>query len=215
MKTVRSVTFVATALTVTAITWPASVAGGIKCWTNNQGVRECGNIVPPEYAQKSHRELNPQGILIGEKARAKTQEELDRERVEARQRAAERAEQARLAREQARRDRALLQTFTTEEDMVLARDGKLQALEARVRHVEGRIGKLDQSLANLRSRAALLERRGKTAPDELQEEIREVEQRIQENVALIELWRAEQDDVRASFETDVERFRQLKGNSQL
>lgn len=22
----------------------------IKCWTNNEGVRECGNRVPPEYS---------------------------------------------------------------------------------------------------------------------------------------------------------------------
>ncbi|MFZ0254376.1 MAG: hypothetical protein WAN46_01750 [Gammaproteobacteria bacterium] len=214
MKSFRTCTFVATGLIVILVGWPTWVAGGIKCWTNSEGMRECGNVVPPEYAQKSHRELNPQGVLIEQTARAKTQEELQQEQAEKRKRAAEKAELARIAHEQAKRDRVLLHTFTTEEDMALARDGKLQTIEARVRHVEGRIGKLDQSLENRRARAALLERRGNIAPAELQKEILDIEREISDNRELIQLWRAEQGSVRASFEVDLQRFRQLKGNRQ-
>lgn len=212
MRRSRACRFVATGLTAILLSWPAWVTSGIKCWTNNEGVRECGNIVPPEYAQRSHRELNQQGVLIGQAARAKTQQELEREQAERRKRAAEKAELARIAREQKMRDRVLLHTFTTEEDMVLARDGKLQAIEARVRHVVSRIVRLHQSLENLRARAALLERRGDVVPEELQKEILDVEGEITDNRKLIERWRTEQEEVRTSFETDVERFRQLKGN---
>jgi hypothetical protein len=215
MKSFRTCTLAATGLAALLVGWPTWVAGGIKCWTNSEGLRECGNVVPPEYAQKSHRELNQQGILIEQTARAKTPEELHREQAEKRKHAAENAERARIAQEQARRDRVLLHTFTTEEDMVLARDGKLQTIEARVRHVEGRLGKLDQSLESRRTRAALLERRGSIAPEELQEEILDIEREISDNRGLIELWRAEQEGVRASFEADLQRFRQLKGNGQL
>ena len=48
----------------------------IKCWTNKDGVRECGESVPPEYAQKSHQELSDQGTVIEEQARAKTPDAL-------------------------------------------------------------------------------------------------------------------------------------------
>ena len=47
------------ALAVALLPLPASA--GIKCWTNDDGVRECGNTVPPKYAQKAHRELT--GVL--------------------------------------------------------------------------------------------------------------------------------------------------------
>ncbi len=48
----------------------------IKCWTNKDDIRECGNVVPPEYSQKGHEELSDQGIVIDRKERAKTPEEL-------------------------------------------------------------------------------------------------------------------------------------------
>ena len=41
-----------------------SDAARIKCWTNNEGVRECGNAVPPEYAQKGHKEVSKSGSLF-------------------------------------------------------------------------------------------------------------------------------------------------------
>jgi hypothetical protein len=213
MRRFRACTVVGIGLTAIVLGWPAWVNSGIKCWTNREGVRECGNIVPPEYAQRSHRELNQQGVLIGKTARAKTQEELEREHAERRKRAAEKAERARIAREQERRDRTLLQTFTTEEDMVLARDGKLQAIEARIRHIESRIVKLHQSLEHRRARAALLERRGDAVPEKLQKKILDVQGEIRNKRQLIEQWRTEQEEVRASFEGDLERFRQLKGNA--
>lgn len=212
MKSLRICKLVAVAVTAMFIIWPPSAVSGIKCWTNSQGVRECGNVVPPEYAQRSHRELNQQGILIGRTARAKTQDELERDQAERQRRAAEEAKLARIAREQAKRDRVLLYTFTTEEDMFLARDGKLQAIETRVRHAQSRIVKLEQTLENLRARAALLERRGSVVPEKLREEIVAGEREIANKRESIEQLRTEQKDVRASFEADLLRFRQLKGN---
>jgi len=50
---------------------PLPASAGIKCWTNDDGVRECGNTVPPEYAQKSHRELTGEGITVSTTKRAK------------------------------------------------------------------------------------------------------------------------------------------------
>ena len=49
---------------------------GFQCWTNSEGVRECGNVVPPEYSQKETRTYNEQGVNTGVKNRALTREEL-------------------------------------------------------------------------------------------------------------------------------------------
>ena len=53
-----------------------SAEAAIKCWTNKEGVRECGNAVPPEYAQQAHEEKSTSGMTIKRTERSKTPEEL-------------------------------------------------------------------------------------------------------------------------------------------
>ena len=55
--------------------------GKIKCWHNKDGVRECGNAVPPEYAQQQSEEKDKSGLTVKTQERAKTQEELEAERA--------------------------------------------------------------------------------------------------------------------------------------
>ena len=52
---------------LTTISGPASAR--FKCWTNHEGVRECGEKVPPEFAQQGHQEMSKQGVVVGKKER--------------------------------------------------------------------------------------------------------------------------------------------------
>lgn len=179
---------------------------GIKCWTNDEGIRECGNVVPPEFAQQGHKEINKQGITIKEMQPAKSPEEI----AEERRRAEEREAAARTAVEQASKDRVLLDTFTTTDDIMLARDGKLQAIESRIMHTQKRVEKLHGELEKLRTEAAGMERSGKPVPEQLQVEIIETERHIQDNLGFIESRRQEQAELRAQFDADLARYRALK-----
>lgn len=178
----------------------------IKCWTNKDDVRECGNVVPPEYSQKGHEELSDQGIVIDRKERAKTPEELEEER----RLAAIQAEEDRKARKKEIADRVLLDTFASEDDLVLARDGKLAAIEQTIHVTESRIKKLQKSLNEIMSMAAEMERRGKPPADGTQNEIDVVRAQIAENRAYIKTLHKEQDAVRNAFESDLTRFKELK-----
>ena len=178
----------------------------IKCWTNKDDVRECGNVVPPEYSQKGHEELSDQGIVIDRKERAKTPEELEEER----RLAAIQAEEDRKARKKEIADRVLLDTFASEDDLVLARDGKLAATEQTIHVTESRIKKLQKSLNEIMSMAAEMERRGKSPADGTQNEIDAVRAQIAENRAYIKTLHKEQDAVRNAFESDLTRFKELK-----
>lgn len=53
-----------------------ALAGRIKCWTNDDAVRECGNVIPPQYSQQDHKEINRQGVTVATSRRAKTKDEL-------------------------------------------------------------------------------------------------------------------------------------------
>ncbi len=191
-----------------ASSWP--VSAGIKCWTNKDGFRECGDRLPPEYAQEGHEELSGSGIRIKVTARAKTQEEI----LEAQRLAAAKAEQERIARVKAAKqlahDQVLLQTFTTEEDLLLARDGKLAVIESRIKLAQNRVAKMETNLERLKAQAAQQERAGRTVAAKLQKSIAKVRKRIQSHLGYIEDRRGDQDKIRERFQADQQRFRDLK-----
>lgn len=195
---------------VTALV-PLSASAGIKCWTNDEGVRECGNAVPPKYSQKGHREISDTGITLSTTDRAKSKEELRTEREEAARLAAIRAEEERKIRERETKDRVLLSTYTTEEDLKLAHQGQVAAIDLRIEHTELILKQLDQSLAELRGKAAKLERKGKPITPELKNQIAKVKAQRDDSEAFIEKRRIQKAELAAQFDVDLNRYRELKG----
>ncbi|MDX1434741.1 MAG: DUF4124 domain-containing protein [Gammaproteobacteria bacterium] len=192
---------------------PFPTAAGFKCWTNKEGVRECGNVIPPEYAQQEHRELSSTGVTLNKTSRAKTEEELRKEREEQARLAAIKAEEERIRREKEARDRVLLSTFTTEEDLLLARDGQLAAIDTRIMHTQQVLTQLEGSLEQLRAEAASLERSGKGLSDELLEKISAVQRQIESSATFIAERRRYKEELAAQFEADLLRYRELKGTT--
>jgi hypothetical protein len=192
---------------------PATAAAGIKCWTNNEGIRECGNAVPPEYAQKAHREITETGITVSTTERAKTKEELRKEREEEARLAVIRAEEQRKKREREAKDRVLLSTFTTENELKLAHEGQVKAIDVRIGHTEKILKQLEQNLEQLRSQAAALERSGKPITPELKSKIAKVQQQMQDRQGFIESRRLLKEELAAQFTADLDRYRELKGIS--
>lgn len=187
--------------------YPPSASAGFKCWTNSEGVRECGNVVPPEYAQQGHVEKSNEGYVIRTQDRAKTQAELEQERKQA----AERATQLELEREQAQRDRVLLATFASLSDLLLTRNSQIQAIESRIQHTKRIADKLEERKQELMSEAAGFERSGKKVPKSLHQEIFEVQRQIEENLSSVEERKHERAELEAKFESDLARYKVLKG----
>ena len=133
---------------------PASHAT-IKCWKNSDGVRECGNAVPPEYAQQGHEERSARGLVMAKQAPAKTAEEIEEQRLQAERE----AEEARLKKIQAAKDRVLLDTFSNIDDMELARDGQLVSITSQIKLNESQIIKLEKDIDERIAAAAELERK--------------------------------------------------------
>lgn len=213
MNSSRVALFVYALAGLVAVLLPASASAGIKCWTNNDGVRECGNVVPPEYAQKGHREMTETGVTVGTTRRAKTSEELRKSREEEARLAAVRAEEARNMRERKTKDRVLLSTFTTEKELTLAHEGQVAAIDTRIGHTEKILKQLEHTLTQLRSQAAKLERSGKTITPEIKGRIAKTEQRMQDRKDFIESRRLQKAELAAQFSKDLDRYRELKGIS--
>lgn len=183
-----------------------STQARIVCWTNKDGVKECGDRVPPEYAQKERQELNKQGLVIDETERAKTEEELE----EAKHRAEMAAEQQRLAEEKAKHDKILLDTFSNVDDINMARDGKIAALETTISLTEKRNEKLQAELDKLVEQAATEERAGKSPSEDLVKDIEALRRQIKNNEDFIADKREEQIAVKEEYANSVARFKELK-----
>jgi hypothetical protein len=178
----------------------------IKCWTNKDGVRECGNILPPEYAQQGHEEINERGLTIKTNQRAKTPEEIEAHRQEQ-----ERLEaQRKLDEEQAKRDRILLATYATEYDMRLAHKGKVASVDSQITHAEHLVKKLKERLVELIQDAASQERNGKEVSEETLTKIGNVKQQITEQKGFIKNREQEKALINARFEDELAHFRRLK-----
>jgi chromosome segregation ATPase len=122
-------------------------ADPIKCWTNEDGVMECGNFVPPEYSQQGYAERNEQGVVVKKIERAKTPEEIAALKAkEDEQKALEQT-----LKEQEENDRELLMQFSTEDDIDTQKTARLSAIDGVTNAIESYVGSLKGNLEDLES----------------------------------------------------------------
>lgn len=188
---------------------PHAQAASIECWKNHQGVRECGNTVPPEYAQQRIEVINDHGIVIQVRKPAKTREELAEE---ARHAEAQRKAKAR-AQAQARRDRVLLDTFGSVNDITQVRDQKISALQGQINVTQSNIAILERNLAQRERRAADRQRAGRPVPQSLLDDMAGIKRQIEEKRAHIKQQQAEQQAVRHEYAGYIKRYTQLTGKT--
>ena len=192
------------------LTVAANVNAGIKCWTNKEGVKECGNTVPPEYAQQGHEEKSNTGMTVKHTERSKTPEEIASERSAKEAEDKKQAEAKAIADRQAAKDKVLLATFSSEDDLVLARDGRIANVNSQVKLAESHIAKLQRALDQLITKAADRERRSQRIPPEITKEIGNFREQIKDQKNFIIAKGADVKTITAKFDADITRFRELK-----
>lgn len=202
----NSMKIISLAVVSLLISQPVMSAGKIKCWRNNEGVRECGSYVPPEFAQKRSETRDKSGRVIEVKERAKTEAELaEIDRLAE----LKKIEDAKIA-EQNKKDTILLQTFSSERDINMLRDSKLNVIEGIVTVTNSNNKALKKKLEKLQKNAANHERRGNKPPQNILEDIKSIESQIKQNMESIKSKRDEQEIIRQTFKKDMDRFMTLK-----
>ena len=181
-------------------------------WTDDKGVVHYGDSVPPEYAKEDRNVLNNQGVNVGFE-----QGELTPEQRAAKERQAAEAAQAQAAREEAaRRDRTLLATYISVSDIEDLRNRRLELLEGQIKVTELYLTNLRKRLVTLQDEAS------KYKPYTTRENAPQIPENlatdISRTVASINLYeqtlshtRSDQETVRNSFDSDIRRFKELKG----
>lgn len=187
-------------------TVPATQAGKLYRWVDADGNTHYTDKIPPDQVGLSRQELSEEGIQTRSVPRAKTKEEVEEQRRLERLR----AEQQRLIEKQQMADRVLLRTFRSEDDLIMARNGKLAAIDIMIKVTQGNIRRYQAKLADFQHRAATRERKGSTVPKVLVNKIDHTLRNINEAYADIGRKEQEKDAIRRTFARDLKRFRELK-----
>lgn len=176
-------------------------------WVDRNGQVHYGDSIPPEYANQDREVLNRQGLPVGQEQGTVTADEA-RAKL-----AAEKAE--REAQKRKLRDRVLLQTYQSVEEIEVLRDRRLELVDAQLTIQE-------QSLATLRAKHAQFEKQAsryrprsrepdaQPLPDGLALDLERSASDIETQQRNLEKKRQERETIRSNFEADIQRFRELK-----
>ncbi len=169
-------------------------------WVDDKGITHYGETIPPEFANKE--------ALKFDKGRSE-------KRADARDMAAKKARQDPVAEkariEAERHDSALVNTYSSEQEIDLARDRNLQQVDARTNSFTTLLRSAQENLVALNAEETKITQSGRPLPKSLVEDIAEGKARIVKLQIDLDNSAKETDKVKARYEADKVRYRELKG----
>ncbi len=172
-------------------------------WVDDQGVVHYGDTVPPQYAAKDREIINPQGVPVGHLDAQKTPEQL----------AADERQRAEMIK-QKQHDTFLVTTYTSVKDIEALRDARLDQLKTQQSAGQQYVESLRSRLTALEARAMNFRPYSDSAnarrmPDDLAENLVRTVNELQVQAGALAARASEEADVRAQFDADIARYREL------
>lgn len=189
----------------------APLAAGAQSYRciGKDGKKYYGQAMPPQCIGQPIEELNAQGMVVKRIDAAASAAEREKKAAEDN----ERKKREAIAKEEGRRNRALLATYTSEKDIEQARSRALKDNEAAVADIERRIGGLKKRQDELKKELEFFS--GKNAPPaKLQQDIKSSEFDIATQQDLLGRKKKEVEQINARYDDDKKRYNELtKGNA--
>jgi len=182
----------------------SSQGGMVYRWVDEHGIVHYGDSIPPKYANDSREILNNQGLEVGHVDAAKTPAQLALEARARRQQVA-----------QKQHDYFLLSAYTSVKDIESLRDERLSQLDAQQTAAQQYVQSLQSRLASLQSRAQEFKPyssrpNAPRMPDDLAQELVQTLSEVRVQDQAIAARTQQEAQVRAQFQSDIDRFEQLK-----
>lgn len=186
----------------------AMAAGEFYCCQDPAtGRRVCSDSLPEQCRGRAHRVLDSGGNIIKEMGPALTPEQKAQQILEAkRQRIMEDA-----SREQRRRDQALLDTYTTPEDIDMAQKKAESDVNFAILAAIARIDDARNRRKKYENEAEFYKKR--QMPADLERELRAIDHEIKLQQDLLELKKRDFDTIKAKYDADRRRYYELTRRS--
>jgi len=200
----RAALIAVTALIAAAAIFAAGAArAAMYKWVDEQGIVHYTDKLPPEAVDKARTELNKQGVPVKQTDKALTPEQ--RRAIE--QDAQRQKQLARQQEEVARRDRALLSSYTSEAEIDLARNRSLQTINNVVQSTLAYSDQLSKRKSEVEAKKE--EMKGKPTVAVLDRELESIDAELARQSELIAQKKRETDTVIAKYDADKQRWREL------
>lgn len=191
---------------ILGITMSFPVQAKLYKWVDDKGTTHYGEVIPPEFANKDRDTIKKSGMM------EKRPEKIDPEAVRAKEIAEkQRAIEKRELVEQERRNSTLLNTYSNEKEIDMARDRSLILIKARIESNNMLLKSTQTSLEELQKEAEARTKVGKAIPVSLSKDIAQTEARSSRYATELANSEAELDVVKKRFEEEKVLYRKLKG----
>ena len=177
-------------------------------WVDDKGETHYGETIPPEYADRDNIQFNDKGQVIKRNLKESAEERRAREAAAAKKSAEEGA-----ALEQRRKDKMLLNTYSSEKEIDLARDRNLQQVEALITSIQLLQLSAQESLLGYQEEAEQIKAAGRKIPASLRNDITDAESKSTKLQQRLIKAQEKAATVRANFEADKVRYHDLTGGS--
>jgi hypothetical protein len=200
-------------LWILSLSWLLAFSGGAGAagngrtlykWVDDQGVTHYGDRIPPEYASQEQHIINSQGVEISHLEAQKSAEQLaaeDQKRVDAEQRQ--------------NRDRNLLSTYDSVQEIERLRDQRLDLVADQIKvtnqfldTLNGRMKKLRVSSMHFKPYNS--DEKAPPMPEQVAEDLVRLANDIHTQEQNLRQKRGEETTMRKQFESDISRFKELK-----
>ena len=205
MKTSATVIAIALAFACAATADNASSGRKLYKWVDAQGVTHYGDQIPPGYASQERQVINSQGVEVGRVEAQKSPEQI----------AAEEQKKADAAQRQAR-DRNLLNTYVSVQEIERLRDQRLNLLTDQIKVTSQFLDTLNSRLVKIRAGSMHFkpysdDPKAPAMPDQLAEDLVRTGNDVRTQEQNLRQKRAEQASMSLQFQSDIDRFKELKG----
>lgn len=171
-------------------------------WVDAQGRVHYTDTPPPQSSTHAVTELGKTG-----QAMKRTESVEERRAREAEERRL--AEQKKIAEEQARKDRALLGTYTRESEIDLARDRALEHHRLAINGAQTRLKQVSVKAKEILEKIQIITRRGRPVPPYLQNQLNDTQKEAEDLKKIIRFNQDALVTVRARYEADKARYHEL------
>jgi hypothetical protein len=185
----------------------AGAQSSYRC-VGKDGKKYYGSAVPPACLGQPVEQLNSQGMVVKRFDAAASAAEREKKAAEEE----ERKKREAISKEEGRRNRALLATYTNEKDIDQARGRALKENEGAVKDIEVRIGALKKRMEDQKKELETFQGKNKP-PAKLAQDVTNTEFDIKTQQDLLAAKKKEVDLINARYDEDKKRYNELTKGS--
>ncbi len=175
-------------------------------WVDDEGQMHFGDKIPVKYQIRAHDEINESGAVVKHREAVKTiEEKAATARAER-----ERKRLALIEKKKRQRDRVLLDTYTTERDLFVARDSRLEAVGSQIQLAESIISDSNKKIESMEKQVVSIEESKRKVPDSLHKRIENEKHQVEVQARVMEKYIVRRDEIAEQFNGYIARFKELK-----